>query len=620
MKTSLLILAGALLATAVPVTGAPPRTFHVDAAQGDDARDGLAPDKAWRSLSKVNRAPLAPGDRVLFRRGQTWRGQLIPQSGDASGVITYGAFGEGEKPVLLGSVAADRTEDWLPAGEGIWTTAPLRFESVGAATEVAPGRWTLHQEGGAACALKSEKDASAGASILHLACRQPGTRANHIQLSVSGLTVQEGDYYLLTFRARASRSFAPAGLSLMKSGAPWTSYAKTETALPVLGTNWTEHTIRFQSRQSASDARLTLFLGGALPAETSLFLGPARLTEARCNQPLPLSVDVGNIIFDHGPSTGVKKWSETELRRDGDYFYDARSWQVKLRSDGHPATRHRSIELALNRHIVNQGGRGYVTYENLDLRYGAAHGIGGGGTHHITARSCDISYIGGGHQTTRPDGKPVRFGNGIEFWSGARDCLVEDCRLWEIYDAALTNQGDGTNIQENITYRRNVIWNSEYSFEFWNRGLASHARNIVFEHNTCVDAGHGWGYRQRPDPNGRHLMFYDNSAITTNVVVRYNIFCNAVDSLLRLHGRDWTAALVMDNNCWFQPRGPLLLWGKETVGAEGFAPFMRVRGFDFHSLLADPKFVDAARRDYRLAPDSPARALTDGGQPVGALP
>ena len=190
---------------------------------------------------------------------------------------------------------------------------------------------------------------------------------------------------------------------------------------------------------------------------------------------------------------------------------------------------------------ANEGG--WVAYENLDLRYGAAHGIGGG------------------HQTTRPDGKPVRFGNGIEFWSGARDCLVEDCRLWEIYGAALTNQGDGTNIQENITYRRNVIWNSEYSFEFWNRGPASRTRNIVFEHNTCVDAGRGWGYRQRPDPNGRHLMFYDNSAVTTNVVIRYNTFCNSEDSLLRLHGRDWTAALSMDNNCWFQPRGPLLLWG-----------------------------------------------------------
>ena len=464
MSTLLISLVGSLLATATAVGGVPTRAFYVDAARGDDARDGLRPETAWRSLAQVNRAPLAPGDRVLFRRSQSWRGQLVPRSGAAGAVITYGAYGEGGKPALLGSVAADRTEDWQAAGASLWVTV------------------------------------------------------------------------------------------------------------------------------------------------------------TRTNQASPLSVDVGNIIFDHGKSVGVKKWSEADLRRDGDYFYDALTRQVKLRSDEHPAKRHQSIELALRRHIIEQNGCGYVTYENLDLRYGAAHGIGGASTRHITIRGCDISYLGGGHQFTRPDGNPVRFGNGIEFWSSAHDCVVEDCRIWEIYDAALTNQGDGTNVEANITYRRNVIWNSEYSFEYWNRGPASQTRNIVFEHNTCADAGCGWGHDQRPDPNGRHLMFYDNRAETTNVVIRYNIFCNAADSLLRLHGRDWTAALMMDYNCWFQPRGPILLWDQQKVGAEGFAAFMHPRGLDTHSLLAEPKFLDAARHDYRLAPDSPARALAGQGTPAGALP
>jgi hypothetical protein len=220
---------------------------------------------------------------------------------------------------------------------------------------------------------------------------------------------------------------------------------------------------------------------------------------------------------------------------------------------------------------------------------------------------------------TRADGHPVRFGNGVEFWSGACDCLVEDCRLWEIYDAALTNQGDGANVQENITYRRNVIWNSEYSFEFWNRGPASRACNILFEHNTCVDAGLGWGHNQRPDPNGRHLMFYDNSAATTNVVIRGNIFHRATDSLFRLHGRDWTAALVMDRNCWFQPRGPVWLWGQRTISSDDFAAFATERGFDLHSLRGDPKFLDEARHDYRLAPGSPARTVPELLRPAGAL-
>ena len=608
------------MATTRVAVSAPEHTFHVDAASGDDGRDGLKPESAWRSLAKVNRARLTPGDRVLFRRGQQWRGQLVPQSGDASGTTLYGAFGEGNKPLLLGSVAVDHTEEWQPAGEGIWATAPLRFEPVGVQSDLPQERWALHQEAGASCTCSVEKHVAGDATALRLNCLSPGTRANHLQLSFSGLTVQEGEHYLFTFRAQATRPFTPASVSLMKNGPPWTAYATTETALPAIGTNWAEYTIRFRARQSAADARLTVFLGDALVTDTTLLLLPEHLMKVRCNQPIPLSVDVGNIIFDHGKSTGVKKWSEAELRQDDDYYYDARSWQVKLRSDGNPAKDHQSIELALRQHIIDQSERGYVTYENLDLRYGAAHGIGGGGTHHITVRGCDISYIGGGHQTTRPDGKPVRYGNGIEFWSDARHCVVEDCRIWEVYDAALTNQGDGTNVQEDIAYRRNVIWNSEYSFEYWNRGPASRTRDIVFEHNTCVDAGQGWGHRQRPDPNGCHLMFYDNSAATTNVIVRFNLFCGATDHLLRLHGRDWTASLMMDYNCWFQPRGPWLLWGQRTVGANDFAAFMHPRNLDLHSLLADPKFVDAARRDYLLAPDSPARAMAGPGKPAGALP
>lgn len=436
------------------------QTYYVDAVAGSDAADGATPGTAWQSLEKVNTAKLGPGDSVLFRCGQIWRGSLKPQSGAAGTPVTYGGYGKGAKPALLGSVAANSPADWTCVGDDIWATAG----------------------------------------------------------------------------------------------------------------------------------------GGAL------------------------SVDVGNIIFDEGADTGVKKWSPADLKQADDYFYDAQARKVTLRSEGNPAEGHRSIELALKRHIIDQSNRSYVTYEGLALRYGAAHGVGGSSVRGIVVRDCDLSFIGGGHQMTRSDGAPVRYGNGVEFWSGARDCVVEDCRLWEIYDAALTNQGDGTNVQEHIVYRRNVIWNCEYSFEYWNRNETSRTSDILFEHNTCVDAGFGWGHRQRPDRNGRHLMFYDNSAATSGVVVRYNIFSHATDSLLRLHGRDWTSSLTMDYNCWHQPVGAIWLWGQTAVGPAEFEQFSRQRGFDSHSIVADPRFVDTKARDYRLTPDSPARKLLDDDLPAGALP
>ena len=48
--------------------------YHVDAVGGDDSRDGLTEDTAWRSLARVNAADVKPGDSVLFKRGCVWRG------------------------------------------------------------------------------------------------------------------------------------------------------------------------------------------------------------------------------------------------------------------------------------------------------------------------------------------------------------------------------------------------------------------------------------------------------------------------------------------------------------------------------------------------------------------
>jgi len=77
---------------------------------------------------------------------------------------------------------------------------------------------------------------------------------------------------------------------------------------------------------------------------------------------------------------------------------------------------------------------------------------------------------------------------------------------------------------------------------------------------------------------------------------------------------------VMDRNCWYQPHGSVFLWGQQTVGADECMAFLRSRGFDRGSVFSDPKFVDAVRHDYRLSPDSPARAWAGQSKPAGAFP
>ncbi|HEY1111591.1 MAG TPA: hypothetical protein VGE76_23250, partial [Opitutaceae bacterium] len=79
-------------------------TYHVDSREGDDARDGLSPERAWRSIEKVNATTFAPGDRVLLRAGSAWEGvALHPKgSGTLEKPIALGRYGEGPKPALHG--------------------------------------------------------------------------------------------------------------------------------------------------------------------------------------------------------------------------------------------------------------------------------------------------------------------------------------------------------------------------------------------------------------------------------------------------------------------------------------------------------------------------------------
>lgn len=117
--------------------------FHVSPA-GNDANDGKAADRAWRSVAKVNATPLKPGDRVLFARGGEWRESLkAPSSGAPGKPIVFAAYGSGAKPRFVGSDVLPAA-DFKPAGPGQWEIAvAARVASVLADGEfLAPGAWS----------------------------------------------------------------------------------------------------------------------------------------------------------------------------------------------------------------------------------------------------------------------------------------------------------------------------------------------------------------------------------------------------------------------------------------------------------------------------------------------
>lgn len=76
-------------------------------AGGSDRANGLSVRKAWRTVARVDRARLRPGDRVLFRGGDTFAGaSLTPRSSGKSGSpIRYGSYGGGRAMITAPDAA-----------------------------------------------------------------------------------------------------------------------------------------------------------------------------------------------------------------------------------------------------------------------------------------------------------------------------------------------------------------------------------------------------------------------------------------------------------------------------------------------------------------------------------
>ena len=102
MKKLSVILAVFLAAATL---SAQDKTYFVS-AQGNDSADGLSVATAWKSIEKVNSVTFLPGDRILFRKGDTFYGQIaVKGSGEEGRPITMSSYGDGSGgPVInLGS-------------------------------------------------------------------------------------------------------------------------------------------------------------------------------------------------------------------------------------------------------------------------------------------------------------------------------------------------------------------------------------------------------------------------------------------------------------------------------------------------------------------------------------
>jgi hypothetical protein len=445
-------------------------TVYVDSASGDDSSDGLSASSPWKTLAKVQASVIPAGSAVLLKRGGVWREQLVPHSGREGSVVTYGAYGSGDRPRISASIDASAAAGWAEDSGGTWSHG---------------------------CGLGR---------------------------------------------------------------------------------------------------------------------------------------DVGNVIFisnSGAVSCGVKKWSLSALASSGDFYYDGTADKLYLLSPANPGSLgYSGVELAIAAHIIDETNKAWISYSDLDLRYGGAHGIGGGNTRGISVGDCEISWVGGGLLKGS-----TRYGNGIEFWGNAEDELVERCVIHDVYDSALSNQASGAgSVQRRITYRNNIVRDCGLgSFEYWNRGSAT--SEIVFEHNSCIGAGSGWGSlqgRSDSDTAGFQVRLDSNPARSAELAIRNNVFLGSAKGLLQVSipgtavtgWNDWSE-LELDYNVWSQEKaeGAFVFFNASTgyvrsFSLAEFAAYASESGKDSRSIAADPALVDLGSgkpEGFKPKDSSPARAAGKAG-------
>ena len=369
------------------------------------------------SITEISAFSLAPGDVMLLKRGEVYRGSFEAQAG-----VTYSAYGDGNKPVIMPSPEN---------GSGV-------------------SKWTLDYE-----------DPETGAKIW---------KYNNERLTdVGGLNLISAD------------------------GTHFVAYKEIPSYNDGI----------FYDRNSSEEYDYKKMLDHDL-----MYVHFANISPVN-----------GTVILNTPNSTAIGP--------------------LYLRCDkGNPGKLYPSIEFNSNEHAIRIKGHG-VTIDNLCLKYFGRHGISAGTVHNLTVTNCEIGWGGGSIQSYSADGRVTRFGNGVEIYGALVNYTIDNCYVYEIYDAGITHQisssSGGHYYMEGVYYTNNVLLNSTYNIEYFMSknnaefGLQErYMKNVYFTDNITRMAGYGWGV-QRPDNAPSNVKGWTHHNLCDNQVYENNIFDRCID-------------------------------------------------------------------------------------------
>ena len=318
---------------------------------------------------------------------------------------------------------------------------------------------------------------------------------------------------------------------------------------------------------------------------------------------------MGNIVADGTPLIWVE--NEGDLSEQGEYWFDRVNSQIKVYSVGNPATVYSILECCLTIDIFD-GTPSNVIIENLELKYGAKHGIGFDDTNYCTIKNNTISYIGGG-LLNLGGGTYQRYGNAIEIFGSSNSNIIEKNIIYEIYDVALTIQTSNaeqvtdTYIQNNISYNCGI-----YGWEMFYDNVGCSIDGLYIYNNTFINcSAGGWAKNQYfANAYGGGIGLYSIKGTVNNYIIKNNLVFSDETDITATHKARclFTGGagipdedIVFDNNLYYRADGEMIYFEGATYTSAQFSDYQTAKSQDANSISADPLLTS----DYMLKAGSP---------------
>lgn len=232
--------------------------------------------------------------------------------------------------------------------------------------------------------------------------------------------------------------------------------------------------------------------------------------------------NVGFIRTQEGKIFGTRKATKEELVDEMDFACDERYLYVKCTDN--PSVKYGQLKTVTRNDLV-------VVYSNtiiadLDIKDTGAHGIvkKDSEVKNVYIHDCIIQNIGG--SVLKDD--LVRYGNGIEFYSGnIENILIQNNIFRNIYDVSFTCQGN-TGYWKNIDVSNNIFILTTQNCEFWTSARTGGIENFSYHDNISINTGKGWGYEVRSDKLvASDFLMYDYNAQKLDISLENNKIFNS---------------------------------------------------------------------------------------------